>query len=209
MTAPPEAGQPTSNTESDTNSTRRRGETLLRAIFSAALDQLRDVGWRRLTMEGVAACAHTGKAALYRRWASKEDLVVAAIESTLPEPPGVPDLGDIRVELLYLVNRMREAMYSPPGCALRAIMNEIEHDHAKVFHELVQRLVFDPSRAVTAEVLRRGVARGEVRADTDVDLLADLGPAMMMYRSKVCGGDVDAGYPKRLVDNALMPMLRP
>ncbi|GAA0939569.1 TetR/AcrR family transcriptional regulator [Virgisporangium aurantiacum] len=193
----------------ENSGSRRRGEALLRAIFSAALDQLRDVGWRRLTMEGVAACAHTGKAALYRRWASKEDLVVAAIESTLPEPPGVPDLGDIRAELLHLFDRIHSTMYSPPGCALRAIMNEIEHDHAKVFHELVQRLVFDPSRAVTAEVLRRGVARGEVRADTDIDLLADLGPAMLMYRSKVCGGEVEVGYPKRLVDNALMPMIRP
>jgi AcrR family transcriptional regulator len=203
MTAPP------ADMGSNEPGTRRRGEALLRAIFSAALDQLRDVGWRRLTMEGVAACAHTGKAALYRRWASKEDLVVAAIESTLPEPPGVPDLGDIRAELLWLFDRIRATMYSPPGCALRAIMNEIEHDHAKVFHELVQRLVFDPSRSATTELLRRGVARGEVRADTDVDLLADLGPAMMMYRAKVCGGDVDDSYPKRLVDNALMPMLRP
>lgn len=197
MESPPEGG------------TRRRGEALLRAIFSAALDQLRDVGWRRLTMEGVAACAHTGKAALYRRWASKEDLVVAAIESTLPDPPGVPDLGDIRAELLLLFDRIHDTMYSPPGCALRAIMNEIEHDHAKVFHELVQRLVFDPSRAVTAEVLRRGVERGQVRADTDIDLLADLGPAMMMYRAKVCGGEVETGYGKRLVDNALIPMIRP
>jgi AcrR family transcriptional regulator len=160
-------------------------------------------------MEGVAACAHTGKAALYRRWASKEDLVVAAIESTLPEQDVIPDLGDIRAELLFLFDRVRSTMCSPPGCALRAIMNEIEHEHAKVFYELVQRLVFDPSRAVTAEVLRRGVARGQVRPEVDVDLLADLGPAMLMYRAKVCGGEVDEGYPKRLVDNALMPMIRP
>jgi AcrR family transcriptional regulator len=188
---------------------RRRGEVLLRAIFTAALDQLREVGWRRLTMEGVAACAQTGKAALYRRWASKEDLVVAAIESTLPEPPGVPDLGDIRAELTWLMERVYSTMYSPPGCALRAIMTEIEHEHAKVFHELVQRLVFDPGRAVIAEVLRRGIARGEVRPDADIDLMSDIGPAMMMYRAKVCGGDVPADYPARLVDQALMPMLRP
>jgi AcrR family transcriptional regulator len=188
---------------------RRRGEVLMSAIYAAALEQLRVVGWRRLTMEGVAACAQTGKAALYRRWASKEDLVVAAIESTLPEPPGVPDLGDIRAELLWLMERIHTTMYSPPGCALRAIMTEIEHEHAKVFHELVQRMVFDPSRAVIAEVLRRGVARGQVRADADIDLLADLGPGMMMYRAKVCGGEVPVEYPARLVDQALVPMLRP
>jgi AcrR family transcriptional regulator len=188
---------------------RRRGEVLMRAIFAAALEQLRDVGWRRLTMEGVAACAQTGKAALYRRWASKEDLIVAAIENTLPEPPGVPDLGGIRAELLWLMDRIHSIMYSPPGCALRAIMTEIEHEHAKVFHELVQRMVFDPSRAATAQVLRRGIARGEVRPDADIELLTDIGPAMLMYRAKVCGGEVPREYPTRLVDEALMPMLRP
>src|SRR3954452_18809128 len=120
--------------------TRRRGEVLMRAIFAAALEQLRAVGWRRLTMEGVAACAQTGKAALYRRWASKEDLIVAAIENSLPSPPGVPDLGSVRAELSWLMNRIHTTMYSAPGCALRAIMNEIEHEHAKVLHELFQSM---------------------------------------------------------------------
>jgi hypothetical protein len=87
-------------------------------------------------------------------------------------------------------------------------MNEIEHEHAKVFHELVQRMVFDPSRAAMAEVMRRGIGRGEVRPDADVELLTDIGPAMLMYRAKVCGGEVPADYPDRLVDHALMPMLR-
>lgn len=188
---------------------RRRGEVLLRAIFTAALDQLREVGWRKLTMEGVAACAHTGKAALYRRWASKEDLIVAAIESTLPEPPGVPDLGDVRAELLWLLNRIYSTMNSAPGCALRAVMNEIEHDHAKVFQELVHRMVFDPIRAVVGAVVRRGIERGEVRPDVDVELLTEIGPAMLLYRAKMAGGDVPPDFPARLVDNALMPMLRP
>jgi AcrR family transcriptional regulator len=48
--------------------TRRRGQILEHAIFDAVLDQLQTVGYTGLTMEGVAACAHTGKAALYRRW---------------------------------------------------------------------------------------------------------------------------------------------
>jgi AcrR family transcriptional regulator len=181
----------------------------MRAIFAAALEQLRAVGWRRLTMEGVAACAQTGKAALYRRWASKEDLIVAAIENSLPSPPGVPDLGSVRAELSWLMNRIHSTMYSPPGCALRAIMNEIEHEHAKVFHELVQRLVFDPSRAAMAQVVRRGIERGQVRPDVDVELLTDIGPAMMFYKAKATGGDVPAEYPARLVDHALMPMLEP
>ncbi len=100
-------------------------------------------------------------------------------------------------------------MASPAGCALRAIMDEIEHEYAKRFHELVHQKVLEPGREVMIEVLRRGMERGEVRAGADVELLADVGPAMMMYRAKVSSGDVTEDYPIRVVDEVLMPMLRP
>lgn len=63
---------------------RRRGPVLERAILDAALEQLSTVGWNGLTMEGVAAQAQTGKAAVYRRWPSKEDLVADALAAGLP-----------------------------------------------------------------------------------------------------------------------------
>src|SRR6201999_1637372 len=66
---------------------RRRGEVLERALYEAPLAELAQVGYGRLTTEGIAARAHTGKAALYRRWASKHDLVHAALVFTLPPVP--------------------------------------------------------------------------------------------------------------------------
>src|SRR5215510_10510584 len=80
--------------------TRRRGAALEQAIYDAVLDQLQAVGYVGLTMEGVAARAHTGKAALYRRWPRKEDLVVDALEHTLPSPTDLPDHGEVRDDLL-------------------------------------------------------------------------------------------------------------
>ena len=56
---------------------RRRGEVLERALYEATLAELAEVGYGGLTMEGIAARARTGKAALYRRWCSKHDLVHA------------------------------------------------------------------------------------------------------------------------------------
>jgi len=190
-------------------SLRRRGEVLQRAIFDAALDQLSAVGWKQLTMEGVAACAQTGKAALYRRWAGKEDLVMAALDSALPVVGDPPDCGTVRDDLVVLLTRMRSVMQSPAGCAFRAIMEEIEHEHAKAFHSLIYDKVIEPGRRISVEVLRRGIERGEVRAGADVELLADVGPAMMMYCAKMSGGDVSADHPARVVDEVLMPMLRP
>src|SRR5262249_19804220 len=63
---------------------RRRGEVLERALYEATLAELSEVGYGGLTMEGIAARAQTGKAALYRRWTSKHDLVHAALVFALP-----------------------------------------------------------------------------------------------------------------------------
>src|ERR1700761_2236131 len=66
---------------------RRRGEVLERALYDATLAELAAVGYGGLTMEGIAARAHTGKAALYRRWAGKCELVHAALVYALPPLP--------------------------------------------------------------------------------------------------------------------------
>src|SRR4029450_12705752 len=120
--------------------TRRRGETLERAIFDAVLDQLQTVGYVGLTMEGVATRAHTGKAALYRRWPRKEDLVVDALEHALPSPTDLPDHGNVRDDLLDLLRRMTAMLNSPAGCALQCLMSETERDEAlaRLLHERVK-----------------------------------------------------------------------
>lgn len=88
---------------------RRRGPVLERAILDAALEQLSTVGWGGLTMEGVAAGARTGKAAVYRRWPSKEDLVADALEA------GLPSLETRRITEVSV----RTSITSPAGCGRR------------------------------------------------------------------------------------------
>lgn len=91
--------------QAQTTASRRRGAVLERAILEAALEQLSTVGWNGLTMEGVAAGAQTGKAAVYRRWPSKEDLVADALRAALPDFHEAPDLGSVREDLLELCRR--------------------------------------------------------------------------------------------------------
>src|SRR6201994_968467 len=67
--------------------TRRRGKQLEDALYEATLAELAAVGYGGLTMEGIAARARTGKAALYRRWSSKHDLVHATLQYALPRLP--------------------------------------------------------------------------------------------------------------------------
>src|SRR6266511_674743 len=89
--------------------TRRRGEALERAIFTAVLDQLCTVGYPGVTMEGIAACAHTGK----------EALIVDALEHVLPSMADLPDHGNLRDDMLDVLRRLTSIINSPTGGALK------------------------------------------------------------------------------------------
>ena len=186
---------------------RRRGKVLEQAIFRATLDELVATGYARLSMEAVAAGAHTGKAAIYRRWPSKEELVLDTLRATLPEPGPAPDTGSLRGDLLELVSWARTAMLSLPGCAGRVIMSELDHERAAPFIGLMHQRVIEPGKSLMREVLSRGVLRGEVRADAVNPLIIDVIPAVMLYRAKTYGppGEAEA---VGLVDQVLLPAVR-
>jgi AcrR family transcriptional regulator len=90
---------------------RRRGEQLESELLSAAWEELVKVGYAHLTMESVATRASTGIAVLYRRWANKDQLVLAAIEHHRSENPiAVPDTGALRSDLLAQLTAVSEAL---------------------------------------------------------------------------------------------------
>ncbi|MFE1881832.1 TetR/AcrR family transcriptional regulator [Streptomyces diastatochromogenes] len=192
-----------------TASPRRRGAVLERAILDAALEQLSTVGWNGLTMEGVAAGAQTGKAAVYRRWPSKEDLVADALEAGLPRFEEVPDLGSVREDLLALCRRARDAMFSRPGFAWRAVIHECDPAQAERFHGLIFDGVVEPTLKLLREVVTRGIERGEVRSDAANGYVFDAIPAMMMYRSKMCGSEWNDQDLEGMIDQLMLPLLRP
>lgn len=187
---------------------RRRGPVLERAILAAALDQLSEVGWKGLTMEGVAAGAQTGKAAVYRRWSTKEDLVLDALRAGLPKPPEPPDHGSLRADLLSFCYSMLSSMHSRSGVALRAVMHECDHRAAERIAALIEGEVLAPGKRLIRHILRNGVARGEVRADAGGGMVEDVVPALLMYRAKVCGGEVTDRDAVEIVDQVMLPMLR-
>ncbi|MER6115129.1 TetR/AcrR family transcriptional regulator [Streptomyces sp. A0642] len=189
-------------------SLRRRGPVLERAILDAALEGLSTVGWSGLTMEGVAAGAQTGKAAIYRRWPSKEDLVADALRSALPAIGAAPDHGNIREDLYQLCCRLRDAMLSQSGSALRAVLHECDSDTAERFQSVILSGVIGPTTALIKEVVSRGIERGEVRSDALCGIAFDVIPAMMMYRSKVCGSEWTDGDIADLIDHVAVPFFR-
>ncbi|MGV9344886.1 TetR/AcrR family transcriptional regulator [Streptomyces spiralis] len=188
---------------------RRRGAVLERAILDAALEQLGTVGWKGLTMEGVATGAQTGKAAVYRRWPSKEDLVADALQAGLPRVEEAPDLGSVREDLLALCRLARDAMFSRSGSALRAVIHECDPDQAERFHGVIFDGVVEPTIQLLREVITRGIRRGEVRPDAANGYVFDAIPAMMMYRSKMCTSEWADQDLEDMIDQLMVPLLRP
>ncbi|WP_030381645.1 MULTISPECIES: TetR/AcrR family transcriptional regulator [unclassified Streptomyces] len=188
---------------------RRRGVVLERAILDATLDQLSTVGWRDLTMEAVAAGAQTGKAAVYRRWSSKEELVADALRAGLPSFDRAPDLGSVREDLIALCLRAREAMFSRSGHALRSVIHECDTVQVERFHVLICEKVLDPTSGLLREIVNRGIERGEVRASAADDYVYDAIPAMMMYRSKMCDSEWSERDIEEMIDRLMLPLLRP
>ncbi|RPF36827.1 TetR/AcrR family transcriptional regulator [Streptomyces sp. TLI_185] len=190
-------------------SLRRRGAVLERAILDAALEQLSTVGWNGLTMEGVAAGAQTGKAAVYRRWPSKEDLVADALQAGLPRIEEAPDLGSVREDLLALCRQAREAMFSRPGFAVRSVIHECDPIQAERFHGVIFDGIVEPTIKLLREVITRGIGRNEVRPDAANSYVFDAIPAMMMYRSKLRGSEWDDRDLEEMIDQLMVPLLRP
>ncbi|MFD9004623.1 TetR/AcrR family transcriptional regulator [Streptomyces sp. NPDC059582] len=192
-----------------TASLRRRGAVLERAILDAALEQLGTVGWNGLTMEGVAAGAQTGKAAVYRRWPSKEDLVADALQAGLPRLDAAPDRGSVRSDLIVLCTQARDAMFSRPGFALRSVIHECDHAQAERFHAVIVEGVVEPTIKLLREVIEHGIERGEVRPDGVNGYVLDAIPAMMMYRSKMCASEWTDRDIEEMIDQLMVPLLRP
>ena len=143
---------------------RRRGPELEAALLEAAWDELVEVGFARLTMESVAARAHTGVAVLYRRWPRKDDLVMAAIgHYGAVYPVEIPDTGSLRGDMVALLGGIgagRVAFTAVVGAAFAGLLASSGLTPADVR----ARLVGDRP-PWSLEIYRRAHERGEIDLD--------------------------------------------
>ena len=151
-------------TDGDTRPGRPRDPQVDRAIVGATLKLLADQGYRGMSIEGVAAEAGVGKTTIYRRYGSKEELVVGAF-STIRESTGsVPDTGSVRTDIAGMMTQSRTAFLRVLAL-LGAVLAE-EHRNPRLL-ELLRERVLGPRRDEVVMMLRRGVRRGEIRSDID------------------------------------------
>ncbi len=138
-----------------------------RAILRATVDLLADEGYGGVTMEGAAARAGVGKATVYRRWPSKDDLAVAAMERLYAIEMPQPDTGSIRTDLAESYRAVLSFVGSAEGLAyLRMAVAESVRDEriAALYRTATER-----AEEQARQMYLRGIQRGEVREDVDLD----------------------------------------
>jgi AcrR family transcriptional regulator len=173
-------------------------------ILDATVEELLDVGYDRLTMDGVAARARASKATLYRRWSGKHSLVVDALmrSKKSPEIPAV-DTGTLRGDLL--------ATYCGPGGfagkdnagMLAAIITALHTDED--FATEFRARFLAPKIAVSRGIYERAQARGELAPGVDLDVLTPALAGILLHRVFLLGLPVEVRTVETVIDQIIVP----
>lgn len=177
---------------------RPRDERADRAILAAALELMAESGVHDLRMDDVADRAGVGKATIYRRYRSKDELITAAVAGLVSEI-SVPDTGRTRGDLLAL---MRSAVDIYRGSMEAAVMPSLVEAMSRdsELARLVREGFLARRRAALRVVLDRGIERGDLRDDLDVALALDVLGGPLFYRLLITGGPIDEQLAEGVVE---------
>jgi AcrR family transcriptional regulator len=150
-------------------------------ILEAAAALMLAHGFDNMTVDDVASRAKVGKATVYRRWAKKEDLAVAAMQRLYDAQMPTPDTGSIRGDLRQSFTDVLAFANSEAGAAyLRTCIAESVRD-ARI--AALYRAANDQAEAGAREMFERGIARGEVRPDVNIGAAIQVLAGILLVRT--------------------------
>jgi AcrR family transcriptional regulator len=176
-----------------------------KAIAAAVYQVLGEVGYSGLTMDEVAMAAGVGKAAIYRRWSSKADLLASFIDVASDDSLVAPDTGSLREDLVVLLGLLLDALGGPSGRATRAVLNAVLDDPRLT--EAYHRGPLARWGQAFGQVFDRAAEREEIAPGARTSLAAEAGPAILVLRWLVSGRDLNHAVVTAVVDEVMMPLL--
>ena len=179
---------------------RRRGAELESAIFDAVLSELAEVGYGRLTMEGVAARAQTGKQVLYRRWPSRPELVLAAVRARTGSIfDRIPDTGSLRGDAVQMARHLAMRQRQLGTEVIRGLLADavnVEPESAAAIN------------AITATIIERAAKRGEIGPAPVPEYICAVGAELLRYRMLISDEPISDETIDTLVDGVFLPLVR-
>lgn len=172
------------------------------AIETAFFEELAAVGYGRLSVDAVAKRAGVGKAAIYRRWKSKQDLAVDLVTKVAVAAIDVPDTGTLRGDIRAYLQNGREALTHRLA---RTIIPDLLAEAARDpdYSATIAGQIREPRRLKAAQLFERARERGEIADDADIDVALDTIGGALYWRQSVMQMDADDDYLDRLTEAIL------
>jgi len=173
-------------------------------LLDACVEELLEVGYDRLTMDGVAQRARASKATLYRRWSSKQSLVVdAVIRSKHAATSEPPDTGTLRGDLLATFCGPSGLRDEQSMRVLGSVLTALQTD--PTFAATFREKHIAPKRAGVVDLFARADARGELARGVDPTLIGPALVGILLHRAFVLGDPITPDLVERVVDQIILP----
>lgn len=180
---------------------RPRNPQIDTAALDATLSALAESGYGRLSLETVARRAGTTKPAIYRRWPTRQHLVLAALARRLGEAHATPDTGCTLCDLNECIHVFIAAFERLPPGVLGSLLADCAGEPQ--LRATFMATLFDPPRAAVAQTLRTAMARGDLRPECDLELTLDLLGSFVHYRALFGHAPTTAAEVERAVEALL------
>ncbi|AZQ47139.1 TetR/AcrR family transcriptional regulator [Bacillus albus] len=178
---------------------RPRNIETQKAILSASYELLLESGFKAVTVDKIADRAKVSKATIYKWWPNKAAVVMDGFLSAAARLP-VPDTGSALNDILTHATSLASFLISREGTIINELVGEGQFD-SKLAEEYRARY-FQPRRQQAKQLLEKGMKRGELKENLDVELSIDLIYGPIFYRLLVTGEKLDDSYVHDLVINA-------
>ncbi|WP_328396831.1 TetR/AcrR family transcriptional regulator [Nocardia sp. NBC_00416] len=184
--------------------TRRRGEELEEAIYTAVLDEVAARGYAEATYSGIAARVGTSKPVLYRRWASKAEMVLAAVAARSHRLGGeFPDTGTLAGDLVAVLIAVRAWL---PGVGRATVLGLLAELDDRLIEQL-RSLLFQRGSVLLHSAVRRARSRGELGASEVPDQVLAL-PFDLARHDLLIRGVLTDERINEIVHDLVVPVLR-
>lgn len=175
-------------------------------ILDAALEVLAETGYDGMTIDMVATRAKAGKATVYRRWASKAELVIDAVACMKKEdlsPEALPDTGTLRGDLVAMIKPHNIQDAEKKLRVMAGLMSLLASNPELA--DTAREAIVEPRAAVNRMFLQRAIDRGEIAADVDIDMIANISQSMVSFRTLMLRKTVTREYLISVLDNVVLP----
>jgi AcrR family transcriptional regulator len=174
-------------------------EEIVRAVLAATLKQLGERGLEGLNIEEIATSVGLNKTSVYRRWRTKRDLVLAALLARREQEPPFVESGDVEADLIRVIRAKIATISTPLGRKICQVLMAFNDPDAMVITRALRQNRF----LVPSAIISHAMARGELPAGLDPELLSELLLGPILFRRIIWNEPVREAHIRRVVKQVL------